>query len=454
MSEVGDLKAGWGRRDITPPLGIHMGGYWGRSSGAVDVHDPLTARAVVFSQGSDRVCLVALDLVGLSAGTVAEIRVRVRAGTGIDGEAVMVCCTHTHAGPLTVPFRGMGEVDSDYLEGVVSAVADAVAAAVEGLRVVEATYWRSPVELGVNRRQRRNGNVIIGHNPEGPVARYAHALRLATEEGECCTLFSHACHPVVLGNSNHSISADFAGAAVRYVERETGGFALFVNGACGDINPRVTGATFGDVDQLGAELGDAVVRGRASARVLEGGEIASASANVDLPLFDPPPRARIAAEKLALRLKARVKKMADSDYWAQLIPRAQLAWAEEMHELARSGARGLVQPFAIQGIRVGSLVFIGFEGEMFVRYQLDLERDSPHQPTLVCGYANGCIGYVPTADEYERGGYEVGTPYDFNTTAGTEAYKVYPSVQMIAPESDEIIRRAALSVLDRLKTGV
>ena len=87
---------------------------------------------------------------------------------------------------------------------------------------------------------------------------------------------------------------------------------------------------------------------------------------------------------------------------------------------------------------------------MFVRYQLDLEAASPQQPTVLCGYANGCIGYVPTADEYGRGGYEVGTSYDFNVKAATEAYKVYPSVQMIAPESEEIIRREALSVLKGL----
>lgn len=453
MSDVGDLKVGWAQREMTPPLGTHMGGYWGRSSGAIDVHDPLAARAIVFSHGSNRACLLALDLVGLSAVTVEEIRTRIRTSAGIAAEAVMVCCTHTHAGPLTVPFRGMGELDSGYLERVVSKAADAVTAATEGLRVVSATYWRTPAELGVNRRQHRSGSVVIGHNPEGPVARFAHVLRLSAEGGECCTLFSHACHPVVLGNSNHSISADFAGAAVRHVERETGGFALFVNGACGDINPRATGGTFDDVEELGTELGEAVVRGRVSARKLQGGGIAFESVKVDLPLIDPPPRARIAAEKLALKLKVRVKKMAGGDYWSLLVPRAQLGWAEEMHELARSGATGLAQPFAIQGIRVGSLAFIGFEGEMFVRYQLDLERDSPHQPTVLCGYANGCIGYVPTADEYEHGGYEVGTPYDFKATAGTEAYKVYPSVQMIAPESDEIIRRAALSVLNRLKTG-
>ena len=141
------------------------------------------------------------------------------------------------------------------------------------------------------------------------------------------------------------------------------------------------------------------------------------------------------------------------DEWSRRVPQAQLEWSRAWLQAARDPQLATTQSFELQGLRIGGLTWLGLEGEIFVRYQLDLERDSPHQPTVLCGYANGCIGYVPTADEYEHGGYEVGTPYDFKATAGTEAYKVYPSVQMIAPESDEIIRRAALSVLNRLKTG-
>ena len=86
---------------------------------------------------------------------------------------------------------------------------------------------------------------------------------------------------------------------------------------------------------------------------------------------------------------------------------------------------------------------------MFVRYQHELEKNSPFKPTIMCGLANGCIGYVPTADEYQHGGYEVGTPYTFKLTAETSAYRVYPSIQMLAPESEGIVREAALHMLTK-----
>ena len=427
-----------------------MGGYWGRTSGAIDVHDPLMVRVLVAGCADARICLVCLDLVALDSAAVADVRTRIHAATGIPGEAVMVCCTHTHAGPLTVRFRGMGDVDEAYFERVVQTAVDTVEGALSHLRPATALYCRVPVQLGINRRQQRSQSVVIGENPEGPVARYAHVVYLQGAGGRSCALFSHACHPVVMGNANHSISAEFAGAAVRHVEDATNGFGLFVNGACGDINPRTTGGTFDDVDELGAELGRAVVGGLSSAEPIGSTEVAAGSERVNLPLIDPPSRAQMMAEKLVVKTRARIEKMVGGNYWSQLVSSARLEWAEEMYELARSGARGLAQPFEIQVMRIGGLALLGLEGEMFVRYQLELEEASPRPMTVLCGYANGCIGYVPTADEYERGGYEVGTPYDFSLDAGIEAYKVYPSVQMIGPESEDIIRGGALDLLGKV----
>jgi len=449
------LTAGWSSAEITPEPGIHMGGYWQRTSGALDIHDALMARALVFSDGRDRVGLVALDLVGLAASSVADIRAGVAARAGIPPHALSVCCTHTHAGPLTVPFRGMGEVDDEYLQKLKSTAIDVVVEAAESMLPVELAYARPSVQVGVNRRQGLGGETVIGRNPEGPVAPYAHVVHMRRSGGGGAVLFSHACHAVVLGSANHSISADLPGAAVRQVEEKTGQLALFVNGACGDINPRKASGTFEAVEQLGGELAEAVVASLDGAERLSGAGVAWSRRQVDLPLLDPPPLGKIAAEKLVLAAKSAVKALmaGGSDYWTQQVPRARLQWAEDMLALARSGARGLSQPFEIHGLRIGALALLGMEGEMFVRYQLDLEQSSPLQPTVLCGYANGCVGYVPTADEYERGGYEVGSTYSFDTGSGAEAYKVYPSVQMLAPESEGVIRAGASEVVAELMGG-
>jgi hypothetical protein len=434
------LLAGCASIDFTPPVGIHMGGYWGRKSGAVGIRDPLMAKVLVLAQGAQRVALAALDIVGLDAEVVGKIRRGLETRAGIPAGGAMICCSHTHAGPLSMSFRGMGDLDQGYLAQVQEAVVAAAVRALGQMQLTTLAYARVPAHLGINRRQVREGRMVIGNNPEGPVADYAHVMKI----GGVATVFSHACHPVILGNGNHQLSAEFPGAAARLIEARTGLPALYVNGACGDINPRLAHGGFDKVDQAGEELAGAVLQGLAAAKEIEGSGLAWGSERLELPLMDPPTRLRAEVEKLALQLKAVLAKIAAAggDAWAQQAPQARLEWAEAMLELARRGASGQTQPFEIQGLRLGGALLLGMEGEIFVRYQLDLEPDSPLQPAILCGYANGCIGYVPTADEYTRGGYEV-----------DEAYKVYPSVQMVGPESEGMIRAAAARLGGALASG-
>ena len=417
------LHFGAAAADITPPVGIAMGGYWGRRSGATHIRDRLMAKALVCGRGAGRVVLVAVDLVGLDADVVRAIRDRIECATGIAGAAIMVCASHTHSGPLTLPFRGLTSMDRRYLAQVADAVVEAVVAAAGDSRPGRLYYARPEVQIGRNRRPQ---------SVRGEVVPYAHVLRFAAECGTEATIFSHACHPVVLGRDNHQISGDFPGEAARCVEAATGGLALFVNGACGDVNPRTANGSFAAMEKLGQELGRAVLAGRAAAAPVEASALGWAHERLDLPLRPLPPRWRAEAEKLKWHLRARLARGGE-------VPKAQLDWAAALCKWVRAGADcARVQPFEMQALAFGPLVLLGVEGELFARYQLDLE--AAHGPAVLCGFANGCIGYVPTADEYEHGGYEI-----------DQAYKFYPSVQMIAPASERLIRQRAAALIAKVR---
>ena len=426
------LHFGAAAADITPPVGIAMGGYWGRRSGATHIRDRLMAKALVCGQDAARIALVAVDLVGLDAEVVRGIREQVGYATGIEDAAIMVCASHTHSGPLTFPFRGMECIDGDYLEQVVAAVVEVVVAAAADSRPGRLYYARPEVQIGINRREPHPQGTRIGQNPAGPVVSYAHVLRFVAADGTGATLFNHACHPVVLGHNNLQLSGDFASAAVRYIEEQTGDKALFVNGACGDVNPRITGGSFADVEALGQELGQAVLEGRDAAVPLDASAISWAHERLDLPLQPPPSRWRAEVEQLKGHLRARLARGSE-------VSKAQLAWAVARCKWVRAGAEcPRVQSFEMQALALGELVLLGLEGEIFARYQLDLE--AAHGPAVLCGFANGCIGYVPTADEYVRGGYEIDL-----------AYKFYPSVQMIAPASESPIRQRAAALIAKVR---
>ncbi len=416
-----ELCAGRARIDITPSVGIAMGGYWERSGAAVGVASPLYARAAAFQCGEQRCALVSLDLVAIAAESASRIRARVEERFGLPAASLMICASHTHSGPLTLPYRGMGTVDVDYLARVEEAVAAAVGEALVHTEPVQVYYARVPVKIGINRRRSLRSEIS-----------HAHLVWCEGRSGAPLTIFQYACHPVVLGAQNRHISGDFVGEAARLIEEQSAGIALFINGACGDINPRTTNGTVNDAVALGRELATAALATRSCAERLSVDSIRSAGRTVDLPLSIRPPTSRllaVLAMKYGLR---RVISGANSGLFNAA--RARLQWAADA---AREQDR-VTQAFSIHGMALGELVLLGCEGELFARYQLEVEEVSQRRVVL-CGLANGCIGYVPTADEYARGGYEI-----------EEAHKVYPGTCCVAPESEERIRSAIGHLLAEL----
>ena len=79
-----ELKAGFARVDITPPLGTTLAGY-PRTRYADGVLDPLTASAVVFDNGEKRVVIMSVDHLGLHMGRTEAIRPRVAEAAGTEG---------------------------------------------------------------------------------------------------------------------------------------------------------------------------------------------------------------------------------------------------------------------------------------------------------------------------------------------------------------------------------
>ena len=69
---------------------------------------------------------------------------------------------------------------------------------------------------------------------------------------------------------------------------------------------------------------------------------------------------------------------------------------------------------------------------------LNIKRQSPLAHTLVCGYANGCLAYIPTAAAFDQGGYEV------------NSHKYYMLPSGVTPEWAGTIEAAALEILSQL----
>lgn len=410
-----NIHAGAAEAVITPPVGVDMMGFGGRPSGCIGIHDELYARAVVIAGGDNgnrrRIALVATDLCSLDMDIIEKVREGVAAKTGIDADGLFLNSTHTHHGPVTVSIHGLGYRDEQFIARLIEKIVGTVAEANDRLAEARLFFGKAPVQIGINRRESREGRMVLGDNPEGAVDKEVRVLRVESVNGKpIAAVFNHATHPVCLGGQNLLISADYPGYACDTVRRLLGGgVPMFLQGCCGNINPiSACRGTFEKCEESGNQLGEAAVAAWKTAAPLQGSLTPrTVRRNVPLPLMDPPSiedaRATLNAEQKRLdEVLARPGNRGEI-----MIHEAFVEWAERMLALAEEGNMPRTQDFEIQALALGALGLVGLPGEVFFEYAQQIEAASPFKHNLVLGYHNGCIGYVPTAAEYPNRGYEV-----------------------------------------------
>jgi hypothetical protein len=408
------LKAGVAKVDTTPPVGVRLAGFGERVFPSLAVHDPLWARAVVFDNGESRVGIVAVDLLGVSADAVAAVR-RGAASLDIAPQALLVAATHTHSGPvfpeddtLTADERAYWEELPERLIAVLKEATDVLSPA----RVGVASGWSA---IGINRREvTPEGTVVLGRNHFGRFDPEVGVVRIDHASGEpMACLFTYACHAVCLSGDSYLTTADFPGFAVHAVEeRIPGAMGVFLNGACGNVNPREAavghGYASGGSFMIAEHAGSALARETASvwhrAVPHDNSSLSYSSRAIELPTNRP--RAIRRAEE-SLRREERATACPPRQWSPYLL------WYNPPNpERARQRLQELMNqedaPVSceIQAVRVGPVTLLAWPGEVFCDLGMEVKQQSPFHPTYTIGYANGSIGYVPTPEAFAEGGYE------------------------------------------------
>lgn len=419
------LVVGSAVRDVTPAPGTPMAGFAARTRAATGAHDPLFARAVAFGDGRHRLLLVVLDVIGVDAALVAEVRAAIARVEAVDDVAVVA--THTHGGPALLSEAFLGAVDATVR---IQVIAGAVAAGIEALRAMApaAVTWHVGREPTVARNRR---------DPNGPIDPRVPVVTAWRDGRPVTTIVGYACHPVTLGADNLRFTRDYPGFLVDALEaRWPGTTALFVGGCAGQLNTGHTARaslddapaarrTYDEARRLGSRLADAAA---AAVEVHEAralvGPLRAARRRVHLPYASP---ATNPADDLR-RWRAEL----DTDPtparrgWLE----ACCAWAER-HPSPRSGS----VPAEVGCWAIGDLALVWFPGEVFVEQALDL--DAVDDGPLVCvGNANAAPGYIPHPSAFAAGGYEV-----------DEAFRFYGAPGPFTPAASAALHSAARDLL-------
>ncbi len=423
---MGKLTAGVARSVINPPVGVDLSGYASRTSGSIGIHDDLYAKALVISDGISKAAIVTLDLLGLDAQQVADVRAEISAKTDIPSGNILISASHTHTGPATQKLRVCGEVHEPYIAELLNKITLTVENAAKCMQPAVFGYAVGKADISVNRRFcTPSGEIHLMPNPVGVTDPDVGVWYFGSTDGKpIAILFNYACHAVVIGDLLE-ISADWPGAAQHALEQDVGGQAMFLQGCCGNINPRER-FSWEVVGKLGREVADAVKAVLPDMRLLNDVEIDVASEIVELPLQPPPNKEEL--EKIVAETEKAMKASEPNS----VDSRINWAYNDWARTLLAGKSRTSIS-FEVFRLKLADCNIIALPGEAFVEYALQIKAMKPN--TMVAAYSNGNVGYIPTKSAFPEKGYEVEV-----------AYKLYGE-QMISEDSEGIILSAARRLL-------
>jgi hypothetical protein len=432
--------AGAAETVITPPVGAPLLGTIQRSTG---VHDDLYARALVLSDGKERVAIVCLDLIGMDFALADEIRGAIRRRTGIT--AALLNCSHTHSSPFTIPWsvlggRWLAGPGQSWRNGLAPRIAELVFQAAAASAEAALRVGRAPVQVGVNRRLPSAQGVVMKPNPDGAVVPWVDVLRVDRTDGTpLAVLFSHAAHAVIIHGASRLISADYPGFAARKLRERFGGevITLFGQGCGANINGEPLRGGLAEAQRIGGVLAEAAFQAADNSQPLPPGKLQLTSAHGEL-LLRPLPtseecsRALSEAEHRLAQVIGQTS-FSDEQLW-DLQDRFEIdaskSAADDVQPMERQPwwlmdnvlclrdllgkiERGDQRPLRFDAhlLRVGeSWSLLAAAHELFAEYQLWFDRHGPARHKMMLAYTNGCESYLPTDAVLTSGaGYEAAT---------------------------------------------
>lgn len=420
----GQLKVGFGRTDITPPVGtIVTGAELDRSVGS---DDPLFAAALVAQSGDRTVAIVGIDLVkirrDLADAAIAEASRR----TGIDRQAVMICPSHNHSSPF-VPMGGPN--NADYLATLPKLIADSIEQAHRALQSARMLLGRSLVYEGHHNRRvvsKTDGLALntwldklgdLEQTPqvlgtEGPIDPELWVARFDALDGRVLgTLVNFTCHPAMHDRIRlKTLSGDYPAVIAEHMADAYGKevVTVFTQGAAGNINPNSQFVS--DWREKAAVFAAAAVHAARTAAPIEGPiAVGYARRDVVVPCSDPASQREGAV--------------------------ARLGWREDSFNKAKSqAAEGpKTREVPVGAARIGPLAIATNAGELFVEWGIEIKRRSPFPHTVVSELTNDWIGYEPTGQAFEH-----------------ESYESLAGVNFISLEGIEMLVDTAVELLDEL----
>ena len=360
------FSVGYGKINMTPSEPIATAGYGKRKGEPYrTVHDSVYVRAMVIANGSERVAIVAADLL-IIPPTVTEILEEKLQTIGFSLDNTYLGATHSHN---SIGHWGEGAtrfIYGAYEDSVVNFIADCI---VNSIQEAEGNLLPSTLKHGAFAVPQAVRNRLIDGGDEDP---YLRVIEVTREDSTELVMLSYTAHATCLSQSTIELSRDYPGMVVDALESNDYDFAMFLAGAVGSHTEAAPENNWECMAWMAGEITNTFMASRDSLREIKDSVLVMEA--VPLALGDP--QVKISGD---WKLRAWLFRSAFGEYDAFL-----------------------------SALRIGDVVMLGtpcdFSGQF--NASLDSLARSRGLHAMVTSFNGGYIGYVTPGKYYDVDHYE------------------------------------------------
>lgn len=408
-------------KEITPPLGCHIPGYFNLRAGS-NVKDRLYARAAVIKNDENVVAMISVDGCVLRghAPFIAKVKERINQYVNIPTENILLGFTHVHTG---IPHYSEKKTDESwenqtgYFDVLYRLLADCVVLAYYRLENSKLSFAEGMVEGISFCRDYFMKNGTPQTNPprtspdiSGPTDETDNRLPILFAKGEDGTpkgaIISFACHPDCVGGTEYS--GDYISELSRQLKKEYGEdfVTVFLQGTSGNINHFDVSKKEDAPDHylmMGRKIAEEAIKALKNAEELSGD--AQLRCRYEVLKID---RRSIPEETVnnAKHIVATVQEIpgvkiaadnTDPEQYALAMSKRLLEFLETIPE---------VLDVPVQFIGIGEFKLYAFTSEIFCHFGRYIKENCGTDKVMVATMCNGAYGYVPTREMFYDTIYE------------------------------------------------
>ncbi|MBE5979874.1 MAG: hypothetical protein E7249_12135 [Paenibacillaceae bacterium] len=395
---------GYEERIITPEKPVQMAGYDARIDNCLrGVMKDLKAQILIIKKNEERFCLITIDSLGFTVELTSFLRIKAAEILSAKMEQVMICFSHTHAAPNAA-------VEKEYYDFVCQSILSGVKKADESMVPVYAGWGIAENTVGINRREY-----------DQPIDPRMGILKICGEDQEKIKVLvvRITAHCNVLMPDNYLISPDYFGEAREALERRYGCSVMMMQGASGDVRPRYRQENADYLEIHPAEehlMNNSVqMKERSDAQsqkaLKDMAEAICESLHPVVYLIKPRPVSRISMFSVKSSFYADVPELKRAgEIAAEAWEMGGIdgkGWLMEVERLLNKGEKKQRAEIEIQFFAVNEGCLCGVPNEVMSDIAVKIWKKSNNPMLFFNGYTNGCSSYLPTAAEYDKGGFEV-----------------------------------------------